>query len=324
MAVARDNSTLPRSAPAIDGVLPHAPRWGQALAAAWEQQSDHNDHKPHARDTPFRASDAGMCAHALGHKLIGSAVTGMDMSGHWNVGLGTIVHEKWQEVMPTLYPDAEFETTWDIDGVVSGSSDCVLVVERPTNGVLLPVKVVLEGKTIGGYGFKSAIGVQGNDVGPKHEHVIQLAMNVVGQDADEGTLIYWAKECLSATMLKKYLKREPGPEDEAQRFTAEWTFSRDYLEPIALAEVNRLRRVAKVVAEGRLPRRVIPSTDLPQGHVIVDPQATIDKGRWETRNDDGEVNGSGQWWGCGYCRYRSACTTMLEAGDPPLVAEDAA
>jgi len=161
--------------------------------------------------------------------------------------------------------------------------------------------VCIELKTIGGFGFKMAVGERGAAQGPKREHQIQAALNGKAVDADEVVIGYLSKEAISVGAAARKKISELG------RFCAEWSMTREQYLPLAEAEEKRVLRILELVDGGQLPARVFPSPELPAGHRIVDPST----GRWEVRNEDDQVVDTGTFWACnGYCKYQTLCIPM--------------
>lgn len=300
MALARDLSDLPRpAAPQADGWAPDAePRFAQVLVEKWARRNEQAGPKARASATArFRHSDAAGCARKLAFAALDLPPSDpMDLTGVWNTSLGTEIHELWQSAVAELWPDAELEPkVTTIDGQGAGHIDAVVTVDGR--------RVAIELKTIGGFGFKNAVGAARKGTpaeGPKHEHVVQAALNGLAVDADEVVVVYLAKECLSVTAADRF------GVDELGRFLAEWSIDRDTYEPIAQAEVTRVQGILGLLDDGTLPARKIPSPEVPSGAEIVDPST----GRWELRDRDGQLVDTGSYWACnGYCSHASRCAT---------------
>lgn len=298
----KDLSDLPRSPGGREGLVPDAePRFIQVLVEAWAENNGDGD-KPTALGTPFRHSDAGKCSRYLSYVAAGiPASDPMDLSGVWNVTLGTMLHEAWQAALVARWPDAEIEpkvATVGADG--SGSVDAVV---RHADRV-----TAYELKTIGGFGYKAATGTARKGTpaeGPKAEHLLQAAINGLAVDADEIVIGYLSKESLSVDVAKRF------GASELERFCAEWTFPREVYEPLARDEAARVAAVLARVERGELAPRRVPS-EMPKGAEVQDPAT----GAW-TREVDGETVEVGSTWQCGYCRYQTLCATT-EAGLIPL------
>lgn len=292
MTLAADLSDLPRSAPPIDGNVPDAsPRFVGLLAEKWAQQND--DDKPTALGTRIRHSDAGKCARAISYTAAGIAKSDpMDLTGVWNVSLGTMIHEHWQSALVERFPGAEIEPKVGHDDLdASGHLDAIIRTDDRT--------ICYELKTIGGFGFKAAVGKMGRGKpaeGPKPEHLMQASLNGLACNADEVVIGYLSKECISINQGRDL--------PDLARFAAEWTFDRDEYEPIAHAEKARLQGILGLIDNGELAARKFPPGLLPRGAEITDPAT----GRYEVT--DGEaVTDVGTWWACGYCSFRTVCST---------------
>jgi hypothetical protein len=289
-----DLSHLPTAtAPATDGNPPDAePRFVQVLAESWAETSDSD--KPTALGTRVRHSDAGKCARAIAYTAAGIPKSDpMDLTGVWNTSLGTLLHEKWQDALVARWPDAEIEPKVghpDLDA--SGHLDAII---RTADKV-----IVYELKTIGGFGFKAAVGKMRKGTpaeGPKREHVLQAALNGIAVDADEVVIGYLAKECISINAGLDLT--------ELGRFAAEWTYSREEYEPAAIVEKARLNGILDLVDKGELAARKFPPGALPPGAEITDPA----RGMWTVTDDEGTITNTGTYWACAYCSHRTVCAS---------------
>lgn len=323
MTLARDLSDLPRAETAAPaGVAPDAhPRFVGVLAAAWD--ASRGDDKPTALGTRVRHSDAGKCARALAYTAAGIPRSDpMDLCGVWNTSLGTLIHDRWQEALVAAWPTAEIEVKVGHDDLdASGHIDAVITLPcadcegaGEVGGQACPGclgdstdrVIAYELKTIGGYGYKAAVGRARRGTpaeGPKPEHVAQAALNGLAVGADEVIVGYLAKECISVNQARGL--------DDLARFAAEWTFTRDEYEPIAIAERDRMAGVLALVDDGMLAARKFPAGMLPAGAEIVDPAS----GRWEVTGPDG-VEDTGTWWSCSYCAHRTLCATTAPGRIP--------
>lgn len=299
MALAKDLSDLPRAAAVqVDGWAPDAePRFAQVLVEQWAAENDAAGPKARASTgARFRHSDAGKCARAIAFAALNLPPSDpMDLPGVWNTHLGTLIHEEWQAALEKAFPGCGIEITGvTIDG--EGACHIDAVVTYPDGKV-----VAIELKTAGGYAFKAATGTARKGTpaeGPKHEHRTQGALNGLAVDADEVVIVYLAKECLSVNVADRFGVSELG------RFAAEWTLTREEYEPIAHAEVARVRGILDLLDDGTLPARKIPAPDVPKGAEIVDPAT----GRWEVRKDD-QLLDTGSYWGCDYCSHQTRCVS---------------
>jgi len=236
----------------------------------------------------------------------------MDLSGVWNVTLGTLLHEAWQAALVERFPDAEVEVTCATVGADgSGHIDAVIrTAERVT---------AYELKTIGGFGYKAATGTARKGTpaeGPKSEHLLQAALNGAAVDADEVVVGYLSKESLSVNVAERF------GASELERFCCEWTFTREQYEPLAAMEAERVATVLGMVADGNLAPRHLP--EMPKGARVID----VAKGAWVLEHisgDDCDPNDegtritvdTGRVWQCGYCNRRTLCATT-EPGLIPL------
>lgn len=316
MSTFADLSNLPKAPGSREGLVPDAePRFIGVLAEKWRAADEDEGDKPTALGTPFRHSDAGKCARYLSYVAAGiPASDPMDLSGYWNTRLGTLIHEAWQEALVARWPDAEIEpkvATVGADG--SGHLDAVIrfyVDGRPEDrfeGEPPLRTIAYELKTIGGYGYKAAVGAARKGTpaeGPKDEHVLQAAINGLAVEADEIVIGYLAKESLSVTVAQRFGC------SELERFCAEWTIPRSVYEPLAHDEAARVAAVLARVDRGDLAPRRMPS--MPKGAEIVDPST----GAW-TLEVDGQTIDTGKEWFCGYCSRQSLCVTT-EPGIIPI------
>lgn len=343
MALARDLSTLPKPAKVkADAWSPDAaPRFVHLLVEQWAAEDAAAGSKPRAfSDARFRHSDAGACARKIALAALNVTPSNpMDLTGTWNTRLGTMIHEAWQDALQARYPDALVEPKMrSVDGQGAGHADAFLVTDicdechgtgdwSDSREAAAPESanfvqrcprcdgdgtghtVLFELKTIGGFGFKMAVGERGAAQGPKFEHVAQTALNAKGMGADEIVIGYLSKEAMSvAVAARKGF-------DELGRFCAEWSMPADEFLPIAAAEEQRVAGILELLDGGELAARKIPSPELPRGAVIVDPTV----GRWEVRDSDG-LTDTGTFWACQYCNFQDLCTT-LESGRMPIPVE---
>ena len=319
MPIARDLSDLP-PADNRDGLTPDpSPRFISVLADRWAEDSD--DDKATALGTRFRHSDAGKCSRAIAYTAAGIPKSDpMDITGVWNTSLGTLIHEQWQEALTARFPDAEVEVkcatvgadgSGHIDAVirtyVDGESEfgpplCTIAYELPL------CTIAYELKTMGGFGFKAAVGAQRKGTpaeGPRTSHMLQAALNGAAVDADEVVIGYLAKECISLNVAKRF-----GISDDVGRFAAEWTLTREQYEPLARLEAERVDSILALVDDGLLAARKTP--EVPAGAEISDPAT----GEW-VRTADGEAVEVGSTWECGYCAHQSLCIET-SAGRAPV------
>ncbi len=313
MVIKNDLTHLPSPAKTrSEGLAPDpTPRFAPLLAEHWrEEELRKGDFARAHTDTRFRHSDAGNCARAISYAALDiEGSDPMDLSGYWNTGLGSRVHDLFQGVLSIRFgSQAVIEQqvrTVGADG--SGHIDAVVRVpvgDTPDTGSKV---VAVELKTVGGYAYKMAVGERGAAQGPKADHILQAALNAAAVDADEAVIVYLAKEAISVNIAARK------GFDEITRFAAEWTLTREQYEPLATAEAERITGILALVDEGTLPLRRFPSAELPTGHEIVDPGT----GRWEVHGKEGEVLDTGTFWACGYCRWQTLCA-QVGAGRVPV------
>jgi len=258
VAIKRDLSDLPPAGLAPDD----SPRFISVLVDEWADARD--DDKPTANGTPFRHSDAGKCARAISYTAAGIPRSDpMDITGVWNTSLGSLIHEQWQEALQRRWPDAEVEVTCSMVGADgSGHIDAVIRDYPSPLRSDAPWVIAYELKTVGGFGFKAAVGAARKGTpaeGPKAAHLLQAAINGRAVDADEVIVGYLAKECISANVARRF-----GITDDVGRFAAEWTLTREQYEPLADLEAERVAGILDLVADGKLAARKSPEMPVPR------------------------------------------------------------
>lgn len=294
-----DDLPTPGSSGQASGWAPDtSPRWAQLLAEKWKRENEAESAAHVSSGKRFRASDGGKCARAISYRAAGIEPSDpMDITGHWNVRLGRMLHDAWQEALTEAHPDAatiEVAVDFEPDGTVR--IDAVIELEKgkpddPTE----PMVVAYELKSIGGFGFKAAVGKarRGSPAeGPKSEHVLQASLGGLAVNADEVVIGYLAKECISASYGMADL----------DRFVAEWTLTREQFEPLARKELERVDGILTLVDTGLLASRKVPGIP----GEIVDPSTS----RWEVRDAEGMIHDTGSAWNgsfCSYCNYVSLC-----------------
>jgi hypothetical protein len=269
----------------------------ESLLEQIRMEHEINGEKPHARDTPFRHSDAGKCARYLGLKYMGIDKSDTPKSGsQFVMWLGTKLHNDWQKTRsPHLGEHAEYPVS-DHNQLASGALD--LFVNRAKEA-----KVTVECKFPSGKKFARIIGItdrgphskRKKPAGPDPGHVIQLALNTVGSDSERGLLFYWATSALSLFVQNSINKYYPDDQlSDEDLFIKEFWFTREQLNPIAAAELARLEQIKSIVDDGGLP-----------------PAVAIDEGFKPTEELDPvydlETN-----FHCLYCDRRSACLAVAD------------
>ena len=309
MAIKRDLSDLPPAGLAPDDT----PRFISVLVDEWADARD--DDKPTANGTPFRHSDAGKCARAISYTAAGIPRSDpMDITGVWNMSLGTLIHEQWQEALQRRWPDAEVEVTCVMVGADgSGHIDAVIRDYPSPLRSDAPWVIAYELKTVGGFGFKAAVGAARKGTpaeGPKAAHLLQAAINGRAVDADEVIVGYLAKECISANVARRF-----GITDDVGRFAAEWTLTREQYEPLADLEAERVAGILDLVDAGKLAARKSP--EMPPGAEVTDPETGAYEVRLRDEDSEVIVTDTGSTWECDYCAHQSLCIET-SAGRAPV------
>lgn len=317
MPIKENLSDLPRD---HGGTKPDpTPRFVTTVAEAWWQQYQDEGKTTRAmakEGTPFRGSDAGSCSFSLGLTLLERAGLGQrsnppGMADSWRMGIGSMVHDKLEEVLPLAFPGATCEVVGvTVENEAAFHADVLIEqvreeVRHHADGDSIAVKglrSLLELKTINGFGFKNAIGAGPRPAeGPRDNAVLQGALAAEAFDCDELVIGYLSLELVSVQEAKRHKL------GEAQRFAAEWTFTKEEYLPLAQAERARLRWIKALVDARQMPDRTIPA--LPEGAVITDPS----NGSWVVEQDGVPVN-IGTTWHCDYCWHRDACRALATDG----------
>jgi hypothetical protein len=290
------------------------PTFGRLVFDAWHELEMLDDGMPMAAKTArFRHSMAGACARAVAYRALGIEPSNpLDAVAHYVVHIGNLIHQDWQRLLQMAYPDAQIETkVVSEDGSMAGHVDGYLDQLQQT--------IAIEGKSVGGYAFKLAVGCPPASrvpQGPKFSHVLQGALNGLRLDADLVKIIYWSKEPISVSIA-----RDRGF-DDVQRVIAEWTLTREQYEPLARKEEERIQAILALVDEGTLPRRRVPDPDMPLRHLIVRPE----DGSYVGLDEAGQISDTGRYWGCDYCPWQDYCVTRGAEQEPIMpidVARDA-
>lgn len=273
---------------------------GAVLAAQWQTAEP----KETALGTRFRHSAAGGCARQLGFAALGVAPSDpMDLSGAWQTGLGTLVHEAlqdaWETANPALAPYREMKVrSWE-DG--SGHID----------GYDPALREGREVKTTGEYGFCRIAGLPAGygapkpAEGPKPEHRLQAGLNVLGMraaglDVESFRFTYlWLSALSHGRAARAGVDR-----DSADRFCSEWVKDANKLSALGDREVLRQRGVAEIVDAGYIPGRGIgfPGGEWPEDAVVDD----VGSSRWVSAST-GETGKAWSGQLCSYCPFRSRC-----------------
>jgi len=252
--------------------------------------------KPTALGTPLRYSSAFGCARQQGYAGLGVAPTEpMDESGAWATGLGTIIHEKLQDAISRKFPSAQFEVASRL-GQISGSCDALIEVgdlDAIDGGRSDGTHVLYELKTMGTYSFDKQVGwnrMRGTTTdaeGPAMKAIAQAGINALGiEESDPDIHIEWVvMGSMTFEALSKNKASNMGVEG-TNRFLAEFYVGRDEWEPIALAEIERMKTIADVLDHGYLADRF----------------ALDDNGNLLALNPNIK-----KFWQCDYCAFRTIC-----------------
>lgn len=255
------------------------PTFGHILADWLAAQP--ND-RPTAGETKFRHSDAGSCARSIALTAAGVEPSNPPTpSGRWQMSLGTWGHEVFQRAMAEHFGEAvgcEVDALWSDGFDGSGHSDTLWMLARKTLG---------EVKTMGGYGWDLAVGInrkarkRTEPKGPKASALIQGALNALALGCDDLVVI-----CLSNENVSDSLAQQLGL-SEVERFYAQFTFPREVWEPWAVAEKVRVSKVLAQLAEGKLADRVWINDEMTPA----------------------KLHGN-ESFPCGYCRNASTCRAL--------------
>lgn len=264
----------------------------------WTLPVEYHVNKPQADlDTLTRHSKAATCMKEVALERDGVDREPMDDAGLHVTFLGTLLHAAWQQAIAETWPDVVFEQSSTLQGLTSGSCDGLRAYD-PSN------RHVLELKTEGEYSYDLQIGLKGAPAGPKPSHLAQLALNVVGHDADRGTVVLMRRSSISAGQAERHNL------DTVRRFGAQFTLSREQLQPYADQWLAQLEWIRDHDTDD-VPRH--HPHEMPKGAVVVDPLV----GRWEL-HQDGDIVDTGAVWGDNKCRHycsvRDACIERWKDG----------
>lgn len=319
--MAKDLSHLPRAQAQEDGgnTPLRTPLFGHLAAHLWQVESDtaRAQRPPRQPMHPTYHSDAGKCSFQIGLILEGFEGRGMDVTGHWNVRIGSIIHDEWQRAMTVRYGDwvahevrvghwheGEKVASGRIDTLVllTGEDMAAALTTLAAHGIeVVPQRddcllVSIEAKSVNGYGFKTHVGAQGEAQGPATGALLQGALGALAVGADVLLQLDLAKECISESVAKKN-----GITSIEGRFVGEWAYTRPEYERLAKAELKRLIEIRRQVRAGEPVPRYVP-LEMPKGARITAPS----KGNWQLVDGDKVVD-AGSYFGCGYCPVQEEC-----------------
>jgi len=244
----------------------------------------------------IRPSDALSCARKVSYVANGTAGTEMEPSGMWNVTLGNNIHQMMGEATRAAYPDAQVEVQFDTT-ISIGDVDVPVV--SYVDAFIPSLGLVTDFKSIGGFGYKMAIGERGTPQGAKPEHLIQAGIGALLCGASKVSVTYISKEAISIAVANRK------GFSETERFCAEWTVDLDDIRPQVEAEIlrlwgiNRLWHDEHTLASRKVPGIPVEISAPRDGSYVqkeIDPNTGIEI-----------VLATGSYWGCNYCSYQQVC-----------------
>lgn len=280
-----------------------------AIARSWMTQHPHEDRPFAVEGSLFRHSWAGKCARQTRYYIEGRKETEPpDVAALWVFRMGQLVHDEIEPALQAIMPGVQLEVLCvspDVDG--SCSIDAMLNFGDGTHQTV-------EIKSLGGFGFKTAVGAGAKKEGPRHSSVAQLALNAHAQRAElaktkaksigkEGMLGGWlimvALENLSVGMAERANR------SLTERFMEVVYYPIDELERIAEGEIERVRPILDAHKMSTEDEYFITPRDLPEpaGARVTNPKT----GAYDILDDNGEVVDKGKTWMCDYCSYQSEC-----------------
>ena len=291
----KDLSDLPTQGPesheGIPQVEPSVTLTGP-MAEYWMQRylDSGRDDKPFAIDgTVVRGSWAGKCARQISYRMLGIEVTNPpDIAAFWRMEMGTITHDYWQAVGENMWGDdfqVEVVATF-MDEKGSLHSDALF--KHPDFGMIL-----VELKTVGGFKLKASLGLvkSADGPGPSPDHFLQGALGAKAHGADKLMIIYIGQENINKGWAAD---KELHP---AEKFSAEWMYTKEQWFPYGEKEENRLRAISELAKDSTLAPRHIPIL-MPTGGRITN----IKQSSWELKHGE-EVTQVGAVWHGNYCLY---------------------
>lgn len=296
--MARNLQGLPRGGSSNQGRSPDLlPEYASAVAMGWYEKyldAGKDELAMAIEGARYRASWAHSCLRELQYRITKTEETDpASVADAWRFDVGHAVHDMVQDGVEAAFPTARREVKVDLRELgIPGAAHLDLLVEDDDG-----IKTAVEIKSINGFGFKkAATNFDGPPEGPRKSAVTQGALSALALDCDRLKIMYFSLELLSPSVAAK-----AGLNGEVGRFVAEWTYERAEFEPIALAEVERVKGVLHHIALRQLAPRWEP--EMPLDARITD----VTKGSWYEVDEQGLVVGSGRTWKCDYCSYRTRC-----------------
>lgn len=270
----------------------------ELIAAQMMKEREAEGPRATATGTRLRASAALTCARQMGFAILGVPETRVippEVLMAFDVGQK--FHTRLQEVMVEQL-NATVEVVGDYGDIADLSCHADAVYDRKIYNPGVDEadwpnqKVLVEIKTISGFGFLICVGARRSDegAGPKTEHVAQAAIcaNAPNINAQVLHMVYVDKDKHS---IAEWFLDMDTPLDRYEGLTPR---------ELAEAEIERMRGVLGRLDSGMLPARHIPGV-----------------GRVQTVPDP---DGRGNPWNCRYCGWNALCKPMAPI---PLSFEDA-
>jgi len=246
---------------------------GLVLARAWNERDNSTPNLALADERAlFRHSLAGACARRLYYEITAPGQrAGVDMPGSWAMGLGSVVHDLYQQALPE---DFEVEV------------DCYIERSRSAGhidaaGVHHDEQIVIELKTMNGTGYRQIL--QAGK--PRTSAAMQGALNAYAWDADVLLVVVLPMENVSAPNAAKM-----GIPD-SWRYGRTFVYPRKEYMPLANLEIDRLAQLAQTI-ETTPPVRMF--VDDGAFRVVVDPA-------------NGACADGKKTWHCSYCPFQAQC-----------------
>jgi hypothetical protein len=244
--------------------------------------------KATAAGTPFRCSDAGSCIRKRGLAAVGAVESNeIAPTSLLAFEIGNSIHDTIQNAFAAtegFHFAAEVPIDLSpLDVSLSGHCDGIITMENSR-------KIVLEIKTMAGFGFKLA------QSGPKREHVAQSGLYALGVNAQAILLVYVAKEGDYRAGFK------PGAVLQWEYDLDDEVFPGETVKDVAFAEMDNFKLAEDHLEAGEIAPRLVPNDD---GELI------------EVENVPGYQARGAKPWQCAYCQYNDACA-LLPSGPVPI------
>lgn len=278
---------------------PSPPEFMPKIIGQWLSHQDLSERARAVPDTRWRASWYGFpCDLALRMRVDGVEPSNpADVSGLWRMGLGTMIHDALQTYVTEAFPEAEVEVATDLRPELDGSATVDFLIdltERVENGIATE-RILLELKTLGGFGFKMAAApFKGGPEGPKHGHIQQASIAARKLDCDRLIIGYVSMENISADLAASM------EVDEIGKFTAEWHFDRNEIAIFAQEAQDRANLILTEADTGSITEPRFHDWNVPKQAVITE------KGKWAVIEGNRRIK-VGRAWCCSYCDFKDVC-----------------